>query len=524
MTSTALANLPEGIFKPIKADVFETLLASYDHAKTQLIYTSKVLESEDAQNSLGYFLRGFTTHNYTPSDPSDILKLPPALAVLNADYWQKALRLTDVLDFMPAKRRDEWHNLIRDRKTPDFEADAVRETILDLMRKRLDFFSEMVDGIFQGLSREHLTNRPEGFTKRFILNYVYDTWGSSYHKAGLIHDFRSVLAKIMGRGQPQYGATDSLLRTVRKETGIWHVVDGGAFRLRVYKKGTAHLEVHPDISWRLNRILAHMHPNVIAGAHRERPKESKPIKDFVLMEKPLPFAVLSFLQDRSVSKVDEVPAKWQLWLGADWKEADKHLRLEVLGVFLALGGVYEENRVYFDYDVSPVFQQICISGMLPDETSHQYYPTPEKVAKAAAGYLGVETHDWILEPSAGQGGLAEILPPRQTCCIEISPLFCEILKAKGYGVECADFLTWNPERRPTKILMNPPFSQNRAKLHLAKAAGILEPGGRLVCILPASYSGKDLLPGWNAVWSEIFKNEFEGTGISTVILIGDKPL
>lgn len=50
----------------------------------------------------------------------------------------------------------------------------------------------------------------------------------------------------------------------------------------------------------------------------------------------------------------------------------------------------------------------------------------------------------------------------------------------------------------------------------------LAPGGRLVAIVPASAVGKDVLPGLNVTWSRVYNNEFAGTSMSVVILVGEK--
>lgn len=63
--------------------------------------------------------------------------------------------------------------------------------------------------------------------------------------------------------------------------------------VRAYLKGTAHLEVHPEMAWRLNMILANLYPMAIPPQFRQKPKRAP--KDFVLMDNPLPFAVLSQL-------------------------------------------------------------------------------------------------------------------------------------------------------------------------------------------------------------------------------------
>lgn len=79
------------------------------------------------------------------------------------------------------------------------------------------------------------------------------------------------------------------------------------------------------------------------------------------------------------------------------------------------------------------------------------------------------------------GGLAERLSKEQTTCVEVSPLRCRVLEAKGHKVINADFLKWAAEthERFDVVVMNPPYSEGRFKLHLNAAAELVKDGGRL---------------------------------------------
>lgn len=81
--------------------------------------------------------------------------------------------------------------------------------------------------------------------------------------------------------------------------------------------------------------------------------------------------------------------------------------------------------------------------------------------------------------------------------------------------------------RFSRILMNPPFSDGRARAHLDAAARLLStaPGARLVAILPASMRGRavDSLPGLQLQWSPVFANEFDGCGAAVAILAAVRP-
>jgi hypothetical protein len=192
-------------------------------------------------------------------------------------------------------------------------------------------------------------------------------------------------------------------------------------------------------------------------------------------------------------------------------------------VLTYLGGVKIENErgaAYYEFDYQPgeAIKEVMASGCLPDQKAHQYYPTPESLAQMAVELAQIGPHHECLEPSAGTGSLADLMPKTVTTCVEISPLHCKVLEAKGLNVVKADFLKWSSAYQFDRIVMNPPFASGRWQAHLERASSLLAKDGRLVAILPASAKGKDVLPGWDLEWSRVFDNEFAGASVSVVIL------
>ncbi|MGO3395318.1 MAG: DUF4942 domain-containing protein [Serratia proteamaculans] len=284
--------LDGAFFAPASSDLVDSLIGQYKQLRSDVEMMAGLINTHHA--SVYHFLEGNQGRDRYVRSVSDLFKLEGAIASLNSTFWQKALNMTDVYEHMPNNRRTEWNDQIREMKTPDFEEETVRPTIMELLNSRQKFFSERVDGIFRALSGEHVTNRPEGFSKRMIIARVYNDWGSTeYRTAGYIQDLRIVIAKFMGRDEPRWNATDSALLAARRRPGEWLTLDGGALRVRGYLKGTAHLEVHPEMAWRLNCILAHLYPMAIPSQFRQKPKRK--LKDFVMMANPLPFAVLGEL-------------------------------------------------------------------------------------------------------------------------------------------------------------------------------------------------------------------------------------
>ena len=525
---------PSTFFAPAPTDAIEELLAHYRGLRQQIAAVAAFQNGREAQSVLGYFLEGNADRERGQismrNSRDQLFKEDGAERALDAHYWSKALALTDVLDLMPQARRTEWHKQIREHQCPGFEAETVRATLRDLLAMRAKFFGERVDGIFRGLSGEHVTNAPEAFGKRMIVARVLNYFHTVDHDcAGLINDLRCVIARFMGRDEPAHWATRPVLESLQRQWGEWVSIDGGALRIRLYKKGTAHLEVHPDMAWRLNQVLASIYPLAIPPEFRARPKRrTKPVE---VMQRPLPFKVLEVLagykQAYDLTGEDyrsrRVEVKNALQPDFTMREHSPDALREAHRILEALGGVPDKlERWHFSYAPHEVLHRIVISGCLPDRVSHQFYATPERLARMCADMAQIGERDEILEPSAGQGGLARFLPLDRTTCVEISPLHVAILKAKGHTAIEADFLAWagGTSRRWSRIVMNPPFSEGRAMAHLETAASLLAGGGRIVAILPASLRGRDdLLPGLAHSWSPVYENEFPGTSARVAVLV-----
>lgn len=483
-------------FAPVNPDLLGGLLTACERQRSEITRIAAIMSGSDV---LPYFAKACTRDHY---QLTKLFDHDPAQAQLDASYWDKALKLTDVLDFMPTKRREEWFDSIREAKTPVFIAENVLPTISGLLADRQRFLAEKVDGIFQGLSGDHVTNRPEGFGKRMILANVTDKFGFTASRGcGFINDLRSVIAKFMGRDEPHWNATGRVVAAARSTPGEWVSVDGGALRIRCYIKGTAHLEVHPEMVWRLNDVLAFLYPMAIPPAARKRP--AKVGKEWPVIEKPLPFAVLQVLEDMSKQR------------GGDWwvRCEDKHLKRQVHEVLKSIGGVIgKAGDAVFDYDPRSTLQQMVVSGLVPDAKSHQFYPTPEHLAQLAVALACIQDGETTLEPSAGQGGIAEHMPAGVKC-LELSELHCEILHTKGLDVEQGDFLQWLGTA--DVVVMNPPFSQGRWQAHLDHALAVA--GRRVVAVLPESARKQVTASEWHGP----FENEFDGTGVSVVIGVFD---
>ena len=534
--------LSDAFYAPVEADVIDSLLGRYRHMRGKIEEIAGAVTSSVNAPAVAHFISGnlSSRRGYHGRTVAEIFSVQGAVASLNAAFWQEALDLTDVYQYMPNDRRNAWNDQIREMEAPDFEEKTVRATLSELLFSREKFFAERVDGIFRNLSGEHITNRPEGFGKRMIMARVYDEWGgNNYDRTGYIDDLRQVIAKFMGRDATSNRTTDKILKIARSRAGEWLTLDGGALRVKAFLKGTAHLEIHPDMAWRLNDILAFLHPTAIPAEHRQKPRVK--VKSFELRANLLPFSVLSELSELEIERTEVLQRN-------RWEEPrqpvttnpnnrrfkhlmdfDKAVRAEAEKVLLSIGGVKMARNAFtwfeFDYDPTAVIQDIQLSGALPDQKTHQFYPTSGELAMQLLDEVNICEGESCLEPSAGMGGLADLMPKTQTTCVEISPLHCRVLEAKGHSVIEGDFMHWAAETRQRfdVVVMNPPYSEGRAAAHLKAAAGLVKAGGRLGAIMPAGANKLDALPGWDCNWSEPLEGMFSGTGVRVMRLVAYKP-
>ena len=133
---------------------------------------------------------------------------------------------------------------------------------------------------------------------------------------------------------------------------------------------------------------------------------------------------------------------------------DKDVRAEAENVLISIGGVRMARNAFtwfeFDYDPTAAIQDIQLSGALPDQKTHPFYPTTEALVTQLLDEVDIREGEVCLEPSAGMGGLADLMPKAQTACVEVSPLHCRVLEAKGHTVIEGDFLQWR--RKPASAL------------------------------------------------------------------------
>lgn len=113
-----------------------------------------------------------------------------------------------------------------------------------------------------------------------------------------------------------------------------------------------------------------------------------------------------------------------------------------------------------------------------------FFPTPKTLAAQMSELAGVKPGMRVLEPSAGNGNLADAARDAgaQVDTIEISSQLRDILQAKGHNIVDHDFESHAAPELYDAVIMNPPFSDRKDAQHIMRAWDMVKPGGRLVAI------------------------------------------
>ncbi len=146
----------------------------------------------------------------------------------------------------------------------------------------------------------------------------------------------------------------------------------------------------------------------------------------------------------------------------------------------------------YNNDPTDALEQVLLLGEIIPPKKYGYFPTPPELAKHVIDLAEIEPGMTVLEPSAGQGGIADYLP--EGCivdCVELLPDNVKVLEGKGYRVTPGCFLSIETKPLYDRIVMNPPFEKQADISQVLHAWKCLKPGGRLVSIMSAGVSFRE---------------------------------
>lgn len=210
----------------------------------------------------------------------------------------------------------------------------------------------------------------------------------------------------------------------------------------------------------------------------------------------VPARSLAAPQQTAVATTEQDELQTLLLDGDVIRLPEQHLR-HYARIKLAIekaGGSYNAGG-YFSFlagiNAGEVLKQLQSGMSLHVKKDNQFYATPADLARTVVSAVGHLAGKRVLEPSAGDGALADLARAAGADVVTIENWNVNVLKlqAKGYNVMERDFLTVTPEEIGLfdAIVANPPFSRGMDMKHVEHMLKFLKPGGTLSVLTSTSW-------------------------------------
>ncbi len=467
-------------------------------------------------------------------DLVEMFDLQRAIDARQEHFWFRLFDLCSLTTILPDDIWTQWRDSFVAWRQPGNKAGIPRfshETVygcLSLIEAhRANFLSMRVDSVWKALSGWHKTNWGGAFHDRFIIDWMFNDYGTTTEKDRSFIDLVNLCSTVMTGSEDPFFNAYGQLRHAREKHGEWHELLDGSLRIKAFKRGTLHCEIHPEIGYRLNIALAYLHPNCLPDeATLKRPRRRSGFGSADLLAQQVQHQVRGYL-----SHCIDVQGQDGLWILkpiglVKYDRISSAVSTMIDNVLAQIGGARFEDGHQFDYPPKEVIAEIIRTGEIPEQVSHQFYSTPTDLAQEFVAWVGLDDSAICYETSAGTGGIAKHMP-LQTSCVEVDRLRCIALDKLGFEVKHADFLKLSPEDLSGEVdavVMNPPFAGRAWQDHMEHAVQFVRSGGTLAAILPEGAPSKmPVIAGVAVEYTQPKASRFAGTSISVVFAKWHRP-
>lgn len=208
-------------------------------------------------------------------------------------------------------------------------------------------------------------------------------------------------------------------------------------------------------------------------------------------------------------------------------QLDRKLYQAVNKVLDAFGGKWNRKAGAHLFKSDPrekLFDAIESGRAVHEQQQYQSFYTPASLAYDLVHWAEVEPHHMCLEPSAGEGAIAQMLyntldTGRVVVC-EIREECHQALKDIGCMVFGSDFMQADMQPIFDRVVMNPPFTKGQDIDHILRAYNLLKPGGILVSVAALGWTFRNdkkhtvfrEFVEWHGEWESIESGTFAASG------------
>lgn len=224
------------------------------------------------------------------------------------------------------------------------------------------------------------------------------------------------------------------------------------------------------------------------GEQPEQPGQMEEPKEPEIARRPIEADVLSVLRCSEIT---------DLGLRLPAQQLDRKLYEKVDQVLKSVGGQWNRaQRLHrFAQEDLQALEAAIQTGLYVDPKDYGFFQTPPELVQRVLAQANIEPHHLVLEPSAGQGALADaaarVVGTDRVKVVEMLDRNRQVLMDKGYELLSKDFLKMDPSQLPggfDRIVMNPPFGREADIEHVVHAAQFLKDGGELVAIMSPGHT------------------------------------
>jgi len=200
--------------------------------------------------------------------------------VVRKNAWESVFRDTKISETLTQKTREELELLKKERGDMEFNVENIDNLIEILYLNKNKILESCIGEAFDYLTKYHKENRVhfEGWktndyfkvNRKFILPFVieirkygsYESWGYCYSTLNRLDDLDRAICHIAGINYGDIFKKDlTVSETIKKDvngekSGYYNWIESEFFKIKYYKKGTAHFIFKDEYIWKTFNLIA----------------------------------------------------------------------------------------------------------------------------------------------------------------------------------------------------------------------------------------------------------------------------
>lgn len=240
-------------------DAIVNLVAQYNASRKILI------ERHESQFKLDFYLKNISNPVYetTESKQSDSLEnkvtLNDQLLILKSRFWNTVFNKTELGNRTTSDFQDRFTKFTKQQSYIAFTEDNIKDVLMMFIENMNQLMQESLVNVFDEATRHHednkvsegwKTNKSWKLNKRIIVPYgvsfSYDSFSTNYNKEKFYSDMDKILCWLSGVKYENIMSTrqaiSNFISSIRSTGAYQQKFNSSFFAIRIYKKGTVHLD------------------------------------------------------------------------------------------------------------------------------------------------------------------------------------------------------------------------------------------------------------------------------------------